>query len=188
MIFFCFQQLKLFNTVNELEGTAGSQLVQPSAQSRTLKLNQVVQSYLWGPITDVFTVFWMTGNLSFRNIGLQRAPSSLLQCTLGIPECMVMSLDIQRSFFHYCEEDVFLSVICRCASRKPVKDPNDDIRTEALGFISSLWIECIRRLSCATTTIEGVLQILLNWLYYTVKKWLLISIQKLNTVFELKSE
>lgn len=43
-----------------------------------------------------------------------------------------------------------------------MKDNNDDIRVEALGFISSLCIEFIHldqiHLSCATTATEGVLQ------------------------------
>lgn len=43
-----------------------------------------------------------------------------------------------------------------------MKDNNDDIRSEALSFISSLCIEFIHlyqiHLSCATTAIEEVLQ------------------------------
>lgn len=39
-----------------------------------------------------------------------------------------------------------------------MKDPNDETGAGALGFLSSLRIEFVRPLSCATTAIEGVLQ------------------------------
>lgn len=96
----------------------------------------------------------MTGNLSSINTSLQR-PSKF-------PEGMVMSLDYSKivlPWLWWCIPQWTLQMWTLPLGRQ-WKEHSDDIRAEALGFISSFWTEFIRPLSCATTAPEGVLQII----------------------------